>query len=532
MVFLRSPALLLLCVVAAAGCSNSSDLCRNVTCATNRICNKATGACMADPNPKDAGVSDAGTKDGGSGVDGGAACVPGCAAGLVCDPATVTCVECFSNAQCTCPAGLCDLVSHMCIENDLDGGAFVQPVGESCANATRIIFPVCPSSSRTTFRVDLAARVDDEKGTCTQANTFGRDAVFLIDVPTTSDLTVTTAQAAGSNAQAVAYLRMTPCASGLELVCRDTFGAPISFRSKSLPPGQYALVIDSYTAASAGLVDVTVELLPPVTNETCSTPLEASTDGGTVTVDLPGALDDVTGSCNSEPDSRDAVWRVTLTERSDFHALVRATVPDAGDPVVYLRDSPCATGSELFCIDSIGDTETLNARVLDAGTYFLVVEGYGTSGSLPVTLTSWATPAPFPPNDSCSAPRVIDFTSTNSVRFTVDTLEGLDDDRGSCGTPTSGSTGPDAVYSFTLAATRTVTITSESADGGFGVDPVIYLRKGACGRDAGTEVDCEDRGGTPEVLFNALTAGQYFLFVDSYEYGSAGPTVVTVSLSP
>ena len=110
------------------------------------------------------------------------------------------------------------------------------------------------------------------------------------------------------------------------------------------------------------------------------------------------------------------------------------------------------------------------------------------------------------------------------------------------------------VYAFTLASQRTVTVTAESADGGDAVDPVIFVRQGNCAGDAGSfdagyfdagfsdagprftrvgnEVGCVDATGARELLVRALPAGQYFLFVDSYDSASAGPTVVTVTLSP
>jgi hypothetical protein len=231
-------------------------------------------------------------------------------------------------------------------------------------------------------------------------------------------------------------------------------------------------------------------------------------------------------------DSRDAVWRVTLTERSDFNAVARPVTLDAGtDAVLYLRSSPCVGGAELACIDNESELpEQLRVRGLDAGTYFLIVEGYGTTGSGAVELTTWATPpVPLPPNDTCAAPRVLDFSATNSLRFTVDTSDAEDDAIGTCA---FGPGGRDTVYAFNLASGRTVTVTSESADGGVSVDPMIYLRAGGCGSDAGTEINCADDYPAPEVMVNTLPAGQYYLFVDSFSSSTAGPTVVTVTLSP
>lgn len=525
----RSSSVVLLCAVLVLGCEPTRKRCSNIRCDNNRVCDEATGLCVKGDGGTVTPVVDAGTKDAGT-ADAGLACSPACAGGKVCDPATVTCVACVSSAQCACPTPVCDPASHTCLGALPDAGPLLQPVGESCNDAMPILFPQC-SPTATSFRLDLGALNDDVQGTCSADGGLGRDAVFLLNVPAVSDVRVSTAQSPGSTAEAVTYLRMAPCATGPELVCKDSFGAPSSFRSKNVAPGVYALVVDSYDQLRSGLVDVTVELLPGITNETCAAPLPAPLDGGALTVDLSGASDDLKGTCNSGADSRDVVYQFTLNQKSDFTALVAAVNADAGtDPVVYVRGAPCAAdaGNELACVDTTNPTERLSLRGLDAGTYYLVVEGYRTAGNGPVRLTSWATPpVPFPPNDTCGAPRVIDLTTASSASFTVDTAAALDHFQGSCAS--FGVGGLDAVYTFTLTAPRTVTITTETAAGDE-VDPVVYLRSTPCGTDAGVELGCADDYLAPEVLVRALPAGTYFLYVDSYSASSAGPTLVTVTV--
>ncbi len=537
----RSASLVVLCSLTACGVQRG--ICESVICEKNRVCDPMTGGCIGrDGGFVDAGTPDAGAPDAGrdagapdagrdAGVDAGIPCVAGCGdAGQVCDTFSGSCVQCLTNAQCACPAALCDRQTRTCVTNLPDAGT--QPIGDSCADAPLISFPVC-ASSRTTFRVDLGKLADDVQGTCSAATGLGRDAVFVLRVANSSDVKVTTTRAPGSTAQPVTYLRMSPCPTGAELVCHDTFGNAGSFRAKAVPAGDYALVIDAYDQLSSGAVDVTVELLPTVTNDTCATPLDALTDGGTVTVDLSGALDDLTATCSSSgPDSREAVYQVTLTERSDFNARVIGLRDSGADPVLYLRGSPCSdagVSNQLACVDQTfaDEPELLRARGLKAGTYFLVVEGFGAAGSAPVSLTSWATPLPNPANDTCAAPRPLNFQGGSFISVPVDTSEADDDDRGSCSIAGGGR---EAVLTFTLAAPRTVTITSASADGGSAVDPVIYLRAGGCAADAGVELGCADDTSFPEVLTRTLAAGTYFLFVDSYTSSTAGPTVVTVTL--
>jgi hypothetical protein len=526
-------------LLALAGCS-SGDLCSRVRCGSGKVCRAETGTCVAG----DGGtvVVDSGTPL----PDGGAICNPACAAGDVCDPATLSCVACLTNTQCSCPRPVCDLTTHTCVALSADAGivSVVPTIGETCADAQPLPFPGCVPA--TAFRVDLSPLKDDATGSCGGPTGAGHDAIFLVELDAGYDLRVTATPAPGSAAEPVTYLRLSPCddqpsftPDRAELVCSDGFGGTSSFLATSLPPGEYAIVIDAFTAGTSGPVDVTVELLAPTApaNETCQSPIFASLDGGTVSLDLAQYSDDLKGSCNGlQTNSNEAVFRVQLDAVSDFHAVVTPDDADGGaDPVVYLRKSPCATGGEVRCIDQTGPgkAESLRARSLEAGTYFLVVEGYGLSGSGAIQLSTWATdPVPPPPNDTCAAPRLVQFASgSNTVSFTADTSAGEDDDHGSCSDDTLG--GRELVYRIALPTDQTLTVTAVRTAGG-SADPLLYLRGGGCSSTAGMELDCSDQpsGAATESISQFLSAGEYFLFVDSYSDESAGPTVVTVTLTP
>jgi hypothetical protein len=530
----RSSWLLGLTLLAITACENSSNLCKRVICEANRVCDPANGSCVARDGGGGGGggggASDSGEVD--AGRDGGSSlCTPACASGTVCDPGSLKCVGCLTSANCACPTPICELGTLKCIAPS-DAGVPPPTASDSCAGAAVIPFPACGNS--TTFRVDLGPLANDLQGSCNARGSGGHDAVFLVELTEVSDVRVTSTPQSGGNAQPVTYLRMAPCALGDELVCRDGFGSASSFLVRSLPPGQYALVVDSFDASSSGVVEVKVERLAPTqpSNETCSTlPIDAPIDGGSFTVDLSLASDDLQGSCNpATPDSRETVWRVGLPESSDFHARAKGVDDGGADPVLYLRESPCSSGQELACIDLPPPaSEHLRARGLDAGTYYLVVEGHGAAGSGKFEVTSWATPPVVTPTwDTCAAPRPITFPAgQNSVSFVVDTSNFNDNAHGSCDV---GSGGLDAVFQLSLATRQTLTVSSQAVDGGE-ADPVLYLRAGSC--TTGVELACADQiSPDPEVLSGALDAGQYFLFVDSFGPGSAGPTVLTVTLTP
>lgn len=520
--FLRTssvvPALLGSFLVGAllGACGPTRSPCATVTCEDGRVCDEATGACLAT----DGGVTDGGTD---AGADGGtSACVPDCVAPQVCDTNTGRCVECLSNAYCACPTTTCS-VDGLCVLPDADAG--VPSGGEACASA-----PVVNTCGQNlTFTADLGAANDDVVSSCGNASGGGRDLLWTFRLDATFDVRVTAKASAASPAEPVVSLRAN-CDMDQELACSDGLGGTSSFLLKSLAPGSYTLVVDSYDASSSGRVDVTVDFLPATlpANETCATaaPLAPDTD---VVVDLSTASDDLQVSCNTEPDSGEAVYRLELTEARDV--FISATATGDVDPVLALRNAPCATGSQVTCFDAaFGPNETLIARNLAAGTYFVIVERYGAGTGTVTVRATLAAPSPPPLNDTCAAPRAITFQpGSNTATFTVDTSLATDATAGSCNDQPNS---PEVVYSLTLPSTRVVTV-STSASGTASTDAVVYLRGTECDATDGGELDCANAAPpAPDTFTLPLDAGTYWLFVEGFGPGGAGPTDVTVTLEP
>ncbi len=89
---------------------------------------------------------------------------------------------------------------------------------------------------------------------------------------------------------------------------------------------------------------------------------------------------------------------------------------------------------------------------------------------------------------------------------------------GSC-----GGVGSEAVYQFTLEEDSGVNIQVG------GVDAVIYLLKDTCDVSKEVEGSCKDAQGTSgveEISMGLLTAGTYYLVVDTYEAGTQGTYLV------
>lgn len=503
---------LALLVGGALGACDTRSKCARVVCTGGKVCEEASGLCR----PGDGGTGDDGGTDGS--IDGGATCTPACTTPPHCNPATNTCVECLSNADCACPSPTC--AAGSCT-------AAIPPVpapGEDCASAPTI--RSCHTALH--FTVDLTSAKDDAAGSCSAANGGGHDVMYVVALDGVADLRVTAQPAAGSRAQPVVYLRRGTCAPADELACADGLGGPSSFRVRSLPAGTYVLVIDSFDAASVGAVDVLVEELTATqpANDTCGTAAPLPLDGGRVEVDLTNASADTLLACTTATDNPDVFYHFTLETPGDL--VVTSAGADAGvDTVLALRSDPCATGTTLACVDAFWlEPERLRARALPAGGYTLVVQAFRSSaGPVVVAATATQPPAPAPANDTCAAPRAI---AVPPGSFTTDTFFAADDEVGSCN-PTPNS--PELVYALNLTAARTVTITALG-------DPApstaaIYLRSGACHGDAGVEVGCDlQLGGGAATIIAALQPGTYFLFVEGQGLAGAGPVTVTVTLTP
>jgi hypothetical protein len=115
---------------------------------------------------------------------------------------------------------------------------------------------------------------------------------------------------------------------------------------------------------------------------------------------------------------------------------------------------------------------------------------------------------------TCSCPEPI----TSSGTYTG-TTSGSSVYRGLC-----GGSGPEWVFSIVMTGTSWVTLETL----GTSWDTVLYVRESPC--DTGTEVDCDDDGGSivDSYLRVRLRAGTHYVFVDGFGSTSSGPFTLTV----
>ena len=235
-----------------------------------------------------------------------------------------------------------------------------------------------------------------------------------------------------------------------------------------------------------------------------------------------GFADNSSGSCGGSGGA-DLVYSFTTSATLDLTAYLYSY--GTLQPVLYLRQSNCSTGTQAGCSAATytGGTASLNLAGLAPGTYYLWADGTsGTGGSFDLEAHLVTTNVGVA-GDTCASPKSLTF-SAGSAYDSADTTSATAD----YSTPGSGcnSTGNDIVYVFTTTSTQKFTA---SMSGSF--YPALYLRSGSCtsGADLACNTTLNTNPATLTIL--ALPPGTYYLFADSYSTSYYGTYALTATLT-
>lgn len=230
------------------------------------------------------------------------------------------------------------------------------------------------------------------------------------------------------------------------------------------------------------------------------------------------------GSC-ANTESKELVYKLEVPRRQ---RVTLETDPQF-DSVVYVRKDECAdTENEVACNDDMASGSKRGSassskgsridEVLEAGTYFVFVDGYNNDAGqfrMTTSITDVPTLA-----DACRNVRPLGGTKT-----TATLAGGFDHAHASCG---SDAKGPDALHRFDLAARSRVRIVEHSSE----FAPALHLRK-VC-TDEHSEVGCSDSGMTDEdaAWAGVLDPGAYVLFADSSDKDARGRYTLETETDP
>lgn len=329
---------------------------------------------------------------------------------------------------------------------------------------------------------------NDMTGSCGGA---GGDVVYRIELtmPQRLELEV---DAAGFDP--VVYVRPA-CGNPAEIAggCgNDEMGMVENHAIRELAPGTYFVIVDSTGGADAFTITATL-LPPPPANDLCAG-AELLMAGMPVMGQTLDANDDQALGCGVAG-SAEVYYTFTLSSPGRVTLTLNDLSGQEHALAILNGCGPLAT--PVACASTPGTSETIDLPNLAAGTYIVAVEGVTGGGLFDLTYTVGP---PIPEADECLTAKTITLGATTAGNL----VDANDDAAGSCG----GGGGDDEVYTFSIASTRRITVTS-----GAGFPHVLYLRS-AC-HDAGTQVTCTAApAGAGAIDIGALPAGTYFVWID------------------
>ncbi|MFO0692078.1 MAG: hypothetical protein U0230_00840 [Polyangiales bacterium] len=210
----------------------------------------------------------------------------------------------------------------------------------------------------------------------------------------------------------------------------------------------------------------------------------------------------IQGSC-IRGNAPEVTYRLVLEQA----AQVLIEVESSFDAGVYVLRTCGNAGSEVACNDDAGDTAHSRVNTtLDAGTYFVVVDGYNEAqGTFDLRVTT--TPL-VPLAQLCSEAPIL----APGTEITGSTTTEADRFQATCA---GGARSPDRVQRLQLTERSRVRIHQRSE-----FDGALHVRR-AC-EDAASEVACNDdwNGTNDSIVTSVLDPGTYFVVTDGF--GSAG----------
>jgi len=341
--------------------------------------------------------------------------------------------------------------------------------------------------------------------TCSNSSRSAADVFYSFTLTQPQDVRVTVTPTMGSALSPAVAITTTCGAAGATFEQACNSNTPATAVARRLAAGTYFIVVDGDASATSGDFDLAVVTTMPSTppaNDTCAAPATLMPNVSQ-TIDANTGTRDYTLSCRTGQGG-DVVYQFTLAQPQKV--TLTATGMNGADGIVSLRGAPCDMDTaERGCVDAESSApEVLTLLYVPAGTWYVVVQAYGTTeGTFGVSLALDAPVLP-PANDSCTAPA----TLSANVSQMVELASAATDYTVDC----SSYLGGDAVYAFTTTAPQRVVVT---VTGSVDSDAVLELRGAPC--ETGASVRCADNESTggETVTANNLPAGTYYVVLGS-----------------
>ncbi len=388
----------------------------------------------------------------------------------------------------------------------------LRPVSAVCGEATTLV-PGQPASGTTSGVPNYF------QATCA-GGARSADRVYTLDVSSRSRMRLRQQ----SDHDGALYVRRACDDPTSEIACNDDFrDEHHSLITTVVDPGRYYVYADGYGSSAAGnftlSVDLTSESGGGAQGDACAAPASLQY-GQQIDIDTIEARDDYAGSCGGQA-GPDVVYELSARARSRVTVnLEEVEFPGA----IYLQRTCGDANSEVACeqitaeMVAEGQPVSLDTTV-GAGTYYLVIDGaradtFG-AGKLTVQVADLAAL-----NAMCRrAPRI-----RPGQPISGSTVGESNDLQATCA---GGAQSNDMVYRLTLPRRQIVRASLETPD----YDGALYILRN-CG-DATSEIACNDdeQDNRHSLIETTLDAGTYYVVVDGFRTGNAGPFTLDVQTS-
>lgn len=380
--------------------------------------------------------------------------------------------------------------------------------GDSCEVA--IPLAIAPTGGTVQVEGSTAGAFDFHQGGC---HTFYPERIYSFTTTEPLNLIAHVASEGGTKAHAVTLKK---ACDGNALTCVKGGGVETIVRATDLPAGTYHLFVDKSDYSAPDDFTLAVTLGPRPTGDRCETalPLGLPVSGeGEVQVqgDTRPFFHDVTAACGSttttDKEGADVLYTFTTTETMNLRLLVDAKTTGFR-PTVSLRRGCGSADDDLVCgwVPTYATDAWASYRNLPAGTWYVSVDGYGTTHSGQFDLIARLSAAQT--GESCSNPRVLSLsgggsgTATASGRFAD-----FFDDHSDCW----NHSGSDAVFQVTTDRHRRLHAFVEVSESS--AQPTLSVRGAAgCATSTGA-LACERSSfdGTGRVSADLPTGTSYIL---------------------
>lgn len=317
----------------------------------------------------------------------------------ICQSECGTDATCQGEVNCGAPDGTCKnavaVYDPYCVNTAWDSICTNEcNVDKSCQNtANEICGGAVDVTAGGTFTGSTAGYVNDYGASC-GGGAASPDATFKMKFATNKIVSLNTF---GSAFDTVLYVKTGSTSfacDGAEVTCNDDSGGVQSAVSFTATAGQsYFVFVDGYSSTNSGAFTLNVGIADPSppSNDTYAgatnlpaVTATASTSSGTTT----DATADYSASCGGGAASKDRVYKFTI---GSTQTVTVDTIGSGYDTVLHLRD---ASFNEVACDDDSGGSLTSKiTKSLTAGTYYAVVDGFGSAaGNYNLHVSTPATP--------------------------------------------------------------------------------------------------------------------------------------------